>query len=167
MANLTDDNPCDTDGAAHAFDLTLERILDASPEKVFKAYTDAAILSQWFAPKPWSITDAVFEPRVGGRFQFTMHGPNGEAFRNTGVFLDVVPNRRIITTDAFGPDWKPTEKAFFSAEILFDDLGNGQTRYTAIARHWNVEDCEAHDKMGFHDGWGQVATQLEEVASKL
>jgi hypothetical protein len=45
MANETEakhpnDNPCDTDGAAHAFDLVLERIIDAPPEKVFKAYTD-------------------------------------------------------------------------------------------------------------------------------
>ena len=73
----------------------------------------------------------------------------------------------IYDLNIFGPDFKPNECAFFSAEILFDDLGNGQTRYTAIARHWNVEDCETHEKMGFHDGWGQVATQLEAVASKL
>src|SRR5690606_14787685 len=100
MANEIENNPCDTDGAAHAFDLVLERVIDASPEKIYRAYTDPAILSQWFAPKPWSISDAVIEPKVGGRFNFVMHGPDGERFPNSGVFLEVVPNRRLISTDA-------------------------------------------------------------------
>ncbi|WP_426042516.1 SRPBCC domain-containing protein [Brevundimonas sp. TWP2-3-4b1] len=86
MAIEAETNPCDTDGAAHAFDLTLERIIDASPEKVFRAYTDPAILAQWFAPKPWKIVDPIIEARVGGRFNFTMHGPDGEVFPNSGVF---------------------------------------------------------------------------------
>ena len=76
MATETE-NPCITPGAAHAFDLVLERVLDAPPEKVYRAYTDPAILSQWFAPKPWTISDAVVEPRPGGRFNFVMHGPDG------------------------------------------------------------------------------------------
>jgi len=75
MATETE-NPCITPGA-HAFDLVLERVLDAPPEKVYRAYTDPAILSQWFAPKPWTISDAVVEPRPGGRFNFVMHGPDG------------------------------------------------------------------------------------------
>ena len=43
----------------------------------------------------------------------------------------------------------------------------GKTRYTARALHWSVEDREEHEKMGFHEGWGQCAQQHEEVAAKL
>jgi len=167
MANDTNDNPCVTDGAAHQFDLVLERVLDAPPEKVFKAYTDPAILSQWFAPKPWSITDAVVEPRVGGRFQFVMHGPDGETFPNTGVFLEVVPNRRLITTDAFTSDWKPAGQPFMVARIEMEPTGDGKTRYTATASHWSEETMKQHVEMGFHEGWGQVADQLNELLKTL
>lgn len=148
-------------------ELVLTRVLNATPAQLFKAWTTPEILKEWFMPKPYELALVDMEPRDGGKFRTVMTGPDGFHMDSTGVFLKVEKDKRIITTDAFGSDWKPTEKAFFSAEILFDDLGNGQTRYTAIARHWNVEDCEAHEKMGFHEGWGQVATQLEEVASKL
>ena len=172
MANETEaqhpnDNPCDTSGAAHAFDLVLERVLDAPPEKVFKAYTDATILAQWFSPKPWTITDAVVEPRAGGRFNFTMHGPNGEVFPNSGVFLEVVPNRRLITTDAFTPEWKPAGQPFMTARIEMEPTADGKTRYKATASHWNEATMKQHEQMGFHEGWGQVADQLAELVKTL
>ena len=167
MANETETNPCDTDGAAHAFELTLERILDASPEKVFRAYTDPAILAQWFAPRPWKIVDPIIEPRVGGRFNFFMLGPDGEVFPNSGVFLDVIPNRRIITTDAFTPDWKPSGQPFMVARIDMEPTADGKTKYTATASHWNEDTMKQHEQMGFHEGWGTVADQLAELLKTL
>jgi uncharacterized protein YndB with AHSA1/START domain len=37
----------------------------------------------------------------------------------------------------------------------------------ARARHWIVADRETHEKMGFHEGWGQCADQLEALLAKL
>ena len=54
-----------------------------------------------------------------------------------------------------------------TAIITFEDLGDGKTRYTARARHWTVEDREAHEKMGFHEGWGQCADQLAELLKTI
>ena len=167
MAQEVENNPCDTDGVAHAFDLVLERVIDASPEKIYRAYTDPAILSQWFAPKPWRITDAVIEPKVGGRFDFVMHGPAGERFPNSGVFLEVVPNRRLISTDAFTPGWKPAGQPFMVARIELEPTGDGKTKYTATASHWTAAAMKQHEDMGFHDGWGQVADQLAEIVKTL
>ncbi len=172
MANETEaqhpnDNPCDTDGAAHAFELVLERIIDAPPEKVFKAYTDPAILAQWFAPKPWKIVDPIIEPRVGGRFNFTMHGPDGEVFPNSGVFLDVVPNRRIdhhrrlhLRLEAGGPALHGRPGRHGADRRRQDEIhGHG--------RHWNAETMKQHEQMGFHEGWGTVADQLAEIVKTL
>ncbi|MNU11797.1 hypothetical protein D3C72_2599360 [compost metagenome] len=50
--------------------------------------------------------------------------------------------------------------------ITFEDVGT-KTRYTARVRHWSVEDRDAHEKMGFHQGWGQCAAQLEGIAKQL
>lgn len=167
MAKEIDDNPCDTDGVPHAFELVLKRTIDAPPEKVYRAYTDPAILSQWFAPKPWRISDAVIEPRVGGRFNFLMHGPNGERFPNSGVFLEVVPNRRLISTDALTPNWKPAGAPFMVARIDLEPTADGKTRYTATASHWSEASMKQHEQMGFHEGWGTVADQLNELVKTL
>jgi len=57
--------------------------------------------------------------------------------------------------------------ARIDAMLTFDDLGGGITRYTARARHWTTADREAHEKMGFHEGWGQCTSQLAELAALL
>jgi uncharacterized protein YndB with AHSA1/START domain len=79
----------------------------------------------------------------------------------------VVPNRKIVFTDAFTSAWQPSDKPFMVATVTFEDIGGGKTRYTAVARHWTVADREAHEKMGFHEGWGIAASQLEALAKKL
>ena len=53
------------------------------------------------------------------------------------------------------------------AEITFEDLGNGKTRYRAVARHWNEETLKQHREMGFGPGWTQTARQLEAQAKKI
>jgi uncharacterized protein YndB with AHSA1/START domain len=79
----------------------------------------------------------------------------------------VVENERLVFTDAYVNAWEPSEKPFFTAILTFEDAGGGKTKYTARARHWTVADREAHEKMGFHEGWGICATQLEAIASSL
>lgn len=147
--------------------LVLERVLDAPRQNIWRCWTEAALLEPWFCPKPWYVTDARVDPRPGGEFSCVMHGPNGEAFPHMGVFLEVVSGEKIVTTDAFLPGWIPSGRAFMSAEVILEDSGDGKTRYTATARHWSAEDKEEHEKMGFHEGWGAVADQLEAFANTL
>lgn len=147
-------------------ELVLTRLLDAPRENVFRCWTEAELLKQWFAPKSWTTPDATLDVRPGGANRITMRSPEGQDFPNAGVYLEVVPNEKLVFTDAFTSAWVPSQKPFFTAIITFEDEG-GKTRYTARARHWSVEDKENHEKMGFHEGWGQVASQLEEVARTL
>jgi uncharacterized protein YndB with AHSA1/START domain len=44
---------------------------------------------------------------------------------------------------------------------------DGHTRYLARALHWSAADRETHEKMGFHEGWGIAADQLEKLAQSL
>jgi uncharacterized protein YndB with AHSA1/START domain len=147
--------------------LVLTRVLDATPEKLFRCWSEPELLKQWFVPQPWTIASAEIDLRPGGRSLVVMQDPDGKQYPNEGVYLEIIPNRKIVTTDAFVAGWKPSGKAFMVAEVLFEDAGNGKTNYTATARHWSAEDREAHEKMGFHEGWGQTATQLEALARTL
>lgn len=148
-------------------DLVLHRVLQAPRDKVFRCWTEPELITQWFAPKPWSTPKAEVDLRPGGRNVITMADENGNAFPNPGQYLEVVPNERLIFTDAFVGDWEPSGKPFFTGILLFADAGEGQTDYTAIARHWTKEDAESHKAMGFHQGWGICADQLEALARTL
>ena len=140
-------------------ELELVRVIDAPPSKLFKAWTDPELMKQWFAPKPWTVSHAETDVRPGGASLIVMRSPEGQEFPNRGVYLEVVENKKLVFTDAYTSAWEPSDKAFMTVIVTFEDLG-GKTRYTARARHWTVADREAHEKMGFHEGWGTVAGQL-------
>ena len=148
-------------------ELVLERILNAPREKVFRAWTDPEILKQWFAPAPWTTPVAELDVRPGGATLVVMRDPEGNDYPNPGIYLDVVKNEKIVVTDAFVKAWEPSEKPFMTAIITFEDAGEGKTRYTATVRHWTKDDRDAHADMGFHEGWGLCASQLEKVAASL
>ena len=96
-----------------------------------------------------------------------MRSPEGVDYPNPGVYLEVVPNEKLVITDAYTEAWKPSEKPFMTVVLTFEDAGPGKTKYTAIARHWSAEDRDAHEKMGFHEGWGQCTDQLEALAKTI
>lgn len=148
-------------------DLILELTLDAPRANIWRCWTEPALFTQWFTPKPWSTASADLDPRTGGRMNVTMRSPDGEDMPNTGIFLEVVPNERIVTTDAYSEGWLPSEKPFMTTIITLKDAGEGTTAYRAVARHWAEADKKSHEAMGFKDGWTAAARQLEALAKSL
>jgi uncharacterized protein YndB with AHSA1/START domain len=157
-----------TSQAASASDreLVLTRLIDAPREKLFRAWTDPELLKQWFAPLPYTTPVAELDIRPGGATLIVMRDPQGNDLPNPGVCLEVVENERLVFTDAYTKAWEPSEKPFMTVILTFEGEG-GKTRYTARVRHWTVADREAHEKMGFHQGWGQCADQLAALVTKL
>lgn len=143
-------------------ELVLTRIIDAPREKVFQAWTDPELLKQWVAPQPFTTPVAELDVRPGGASLIVMRDPQGNEYPNRGIYLEVVENERLVFTDAYTRAWEPSEKPFMTVILTFEDQG-GKTKYTARALHWTVADREAHEQMGFHEGWGQCAAQLEAV----
>ena len=125
-------------------ELVLTRIINALPRTTPVAETDV---------------------RVGGSSLIVMRGPDGNEFPNRGVYLEVVKNERLVFTDAYTKAWEPSEKPFMTVILTFEDAG-GKTKYTAVVRHWTVADREAHEKMGFHQGWAMCAEQLAALVEK-
>ncbi len=147
-------------------ELVLTRIIDAPREKVYRAWTDPELLKQWFAPAPFTTPVAELDVRPGGSNRIVMRDPQGNEFPNRGVYLEVVENERLVFTDAYTKAWEPSKKPFMTVIVTFEDEG-GRTRYTARARHWTAADREAHEKMGFHEGWGRCADQLAALVATL
>jgi uncharacterized protein YndB with AHSA1/START domain len=147
-------------------ELVLTRLINAPREKVYRCWTEPQLMKQWFAPLPWTTPHVEVDVRPGGANVIVMRGPDGKDLPNRGVYLEVVPNERLVFTDAYVKAWEPSEKPFMTVILTFEDEG-GKTRYTARARHWTVADKEAHEKMGFHQGWGICADQLEALVAKI
>ena len=142
-------------------ELVLHRILDAPRDKVFKCWTSADLLKQWFTPRPWFIDKAAMDFRPGGFNHADMQGPNGEISPIRHVWLE------IVFTDAFGRAWEPSEHPFIVAIVTFADAGPGKTDYRAVVRHFSVADCKRHEEMGFHAGWGKALDQLVALCRTL
>jgi uncharacterized protein YndB with AHSA1/START domain len=148
-------------------DLVITRDIAATPRQLYRCWTEPELMKQWFAPKPWTTPHVEVDLRVGGASLVVMRGPDGQEFPNPGVYLELVPDQRIVATDAYTSAWVPSAKPFMTLILSFEDLGGGMTRYTARARHWSEADREAHEKMGFAEGWGQCTSQLAELAATL
>jgi uncharacterized protein YndB with AHSA1/START domain len=141
-------------------ELSIERHIDASPETVFKVWTER--LEEWWAPKPWTTKIVENDMRPGGRSAMIMTGPNGEISDMEGVVLEVIPNRSIVFTNAFTVGWVP-QAPFMVGFFTFTPEGTG-TLYRAGSRHWDEAAHKQHEEMGFMAGWGKVADQLAELA---
>lgn len=147
-------------------DLVLVRDLDAPRALIWRCWTTPEHLVEWFVPKPHRVTDCRLDVRVGGAFNTTFE-VDGNLIDNKGVYLEVVENEKLVFTDTYTEGWKPAPDPFLTAIVTFEDLGAGRTRYTAVARHRSKEAARQHAEMGFQDGWGTVARQLEDYAKGL
>jgi uncharacterized protein YndB with AHSA1/START domain len=148
-------------------ELSLTRVINAPREKLFRCWTDPKLIVQWFTPPPWKTIHAETDVRTGGSSYIVMKGPDGTEMPNRGVYLEVVKNEKIVATDAYTKAWEPSAKPFFTMILTFEDAGPGKTKYTARALHWTKADMEAHEKMGFHEGWGVATDQLAALAAKI
>lgn len=149
-------------------ELVLTRLIDAPRDKLFRCWTEPNLLKQWFAPKPYTTPVAEVDLRVGGRSNIVMESPDGQQIPCPGCYLEVVPGRKLVFTDAYTGDWAPKTGSapFMTAVITFDDE-DGKTRYIARVRHWTAEDKKKHEDMGFHGGWGICADQLAALAKTI
>src|SRR5712664_3591203 len=88
-------------------DLVLERVVDVPREVVWAAWTTPEHVKKWFTPAPWTTTDCEIDLRPGGIFRTDMRSPEGQTFPNVGCFLEIVPNRKLVWTNALAPGYRP------------------------------------------------------------
>src|SRR5690606_25602334 len=120
-------------------ELVLDLILDAPREKLWRCWTDMSLLKQWFAPRPWTIAKVDIDFRPGGSSVVVMRDPDGNEYPNPGLVLEVVPNEKLVFTDAYTSAWVPSQKPFMTAIVTLEDAGFGKARYIARARDWTAE----------------------------
>ncbi len=93
MAGARQEAPAET--AAADREIVISRVIGAPPEVVYEAFTDVRHLSQWWGPEGFSTTTRAFEFRVGGVWDFVMHGPDGTDYQEWISWTEIAPPERI------------------------------------------------------------------------
>ena len=147
-------------------DLVLNRHISAPPALVWRCWTEAALLKQWFTPKPVETVEAEIDPAPGGRFYTKMRLPDGTEMASEGCVLLAEPETRLAFTDALAGGWRPNAAPFMTAILTFA-AKDGGTAYTARVLHHDQAGKARHEEMGFFDGWGTATDQLDTLAQTL
>jgi uncharacterized protein YndB with AHSA1/START domain len=147
-------------------DLEIGREIDAPLDLVWRCWTYPELLARWWAPEPLRTQVATLDFRAGGAFVFSMTTPDGAVHNGSGVFLEVVPQRRVVFTDALTEGWRPAEAPFVTA-IMNMVARDGLTHCAVRVLHSSAAQCERHKSMGFQDAWPKCLAQLEATAKSL
>ena len=94
-------------------------------------------------------------------------GPDGERLENVGCFLEVLPEERLVFTDAFAADFMPRAEPFVTCVVDLSEESGGRTKMVWGARHATAEARQKHLDMGFDEGWNAAAAQLDTLAQAL
>lgn len=127
------------------FAVSLERTIQASPERVFAAFTQAKKLATWFAPSNAHTCHVpVLEPRVGGRYRIELRHPEGHSSVATGTYEEVSPHRLV-----FSWTWEDKPEHQTSRVIVSIEPQGTGTRVVLVHEQLpTIESSESHKK-----GW--------------
>ncbi len=141
--------------------LTIKKVFDAPVEIVWDAWTQTDNIVQWWGPPGMTIKVIEHHFTVGGRWKFSMPMPNGGEFISEGVYKEIIPLQKIVTSAAFIPMTNNVE-----LHVSFKADGD-KTHFEFSVVHESEEYCQAQEKMGFYNGWGSAFARLEETVGRL
>lgn len=85
-------------------ELVISRIIEATPEDIFDAFTDRDRIGDWFGPDGFRTTTKSMDPRPGGAWIFTMHGPDGTDYPNAILYIELDRPHRIVYDQGTSPN---------------------------------------------------------------
>jgi uncharacterized protein YndB with AHSA1/START domain len=115
-------------------EIVSSRVFNVSPETLFGAWIDPVLLSRWWGPAGFTNTFYEFDPRPGGRWRFTMHGPEKGNYQNECVFLKIEKPHLIA--------WDRLSKPIFRVVATFDETSEGSTKLVFRMQFVTKEECD-------------------------
>lgn len=143
-------------------EIVIIRVFDATPDDVWRAWTDPEGLSNWWGPKGFTTTTSEMSLRPGGEWRFVMHGPDGREYRNRVVYKEVVPAQRLVYAHM---DDGESEPVSFQAHVAFEPLPDDASRTRLTLRMvfaTNAERERIKREYGAVDGGVQTVGRLAE-----
>jgi uncharacterized protein YndB with AHSA1/START domain len=146
-------------------ELFITRTFDASPDLVYKAWTDPVLLSQWWGPKGFTNPVCEVDPHPGGAIRIHMRGPDGTIYPMTGVFESVVEPSLIVFTSA-ALDSQGEAMFEIRNTITLAPTDDGKTLLTLRAIVTMTTPVAAQYLAGMEIGWTQSLDRLTDLLAK-
>ena len=134
--------------------LTIERRLAASPATVYRAWTDPAQIARWWGPNVGDTSRAEMDVRVGGRFKVVTDAADSDRHEVSGVYREVVPNRKLVFTWA----WRTTPER--ESLVTIDITPDGDATLLTLT-HEQLFDEAVRDRHA--TGWSTALDKLESL----
>jgi uncharacterized protein YndB with AHSA1/START domain len=140
--------------------LEITRIIHASRNRVYAAWTDPTQLREWFGPEDVQTEDLVVDARVGGKFRWDLTNSEGEKMTCRGEYRELQPNKKIVFTWQWqdDEDWEDRESVV--TVELSDRDGGTEVRLS----HEQLPNAQSRD--GHTRGWNSALDKLERYFSK-
>ena len=143
--------------------ILITREFDAPRHLVYRAYTTPELLRRWWHANRAEITAIEMDVRVGGKWRYAARAlSNGYEFEFHGVYREVVPDERLVSTETFSG----TPHASATDTVTFTEK-DGRTYFELLVEHESKENRDAHLASGMEDGLGDALGLLESVAREL
>jgi uncharacterized protein YndB with AHSA1/START domain len=147
-------------------EIVISRVIDAPPELVFEAFTEVRHLSRWWGPDGFTTTTRSFEFRVGGEWEFVLHGPDGTDYPEWISWTEIVPAERIALIHG---EFRADPNAFESV-ITFEPDGTAtriQMRTVFLTKELRDEAVEKYHAIeGGRQTLGNLAAYITELVLK-
>ncbi len=147
--------------------LRTSRVFQAPRQTVFRAWSTAEHVKNWFSPQTFSVAEAKVEMWVGGAFEVCMLSPTGEKHWVRGVFVEVAPySRLVIDMHAAGLHDRRLFRAY--TEVTFADAPGGGTRMDVVQTYTFLDASVAAPMIaGAAEGWRATLDKLEQEVARM
>ena len=145
--------------------ILITREFDAPKELVYKAWTTPELVRRWWTARRGAMTVAEIDLRVGGKWRYVMNTEDGMEVGFHGEYREIVPNERIVSTEAYEGIPDADEHAALNTLTFAEE--DGRTTLTILVEHPTKEGRDAHIESGMEHGMQDAMDLLEEVAVSL
>lgn len=146
-------------------DMIVTRVFDAPRELVFRAWTEAEMVKQWWGPGDWPVVVSRVDLRVGGKWHYCMRGPDGTESWGIAEYREIDPPKRLAFTDHFSDADGNANGPASVMQIDFEDLA-GKTRIVSRSVFASAEHRRQTIEMGVEEGLGMALDQLDALLAR-
>jgi uncharacterized protein YndB with AHSA1/START domain len=143
-------------------EIVATRVVDAPRRLVFAAHTDPAHVPHWLlGPEGWTMPICEIDLRVGGAWRYVWRKSDGSEMEMRGVYQEVVPPERVVSTESWGSDWPETITTLLLSEQ------HGKTTITSHVRYPSKQARDTAMQTGMQEGMAQGYDRLAEYLTTM
>jgi uncharacterized protein YndB with AHSA1/START domain len=143
-------------------EIVMERMFDAPPELVFRAYTDAELIPKWFGFRTSTTIVDKLDLRPGGAWRYVGTNADGSEHAFRGEFREISPPTKLVWTF----EYEPMPGHILEETITFEPV-DGKTKLTSVSVFDSKEDRDGMLNTGMEGGAAESNERLDELLTEL